>query len=42
LPSSRSFIIIVAGVYGAITVNRRILIVQALPAAIAAALVWLS
>ena len=34
--------IIVAGVYGAITVNRRILIVQALPAAIAAALVWLS
>ena len=42
LPSSRPFIIIVAGVYGAITVNRRILIVQGLPAAIAAALVWLS
>ena len=34
--------IVVAGVYGAVTVNRRILIVQALPAAIAAALLWLS
>jgi len=34
--------IMVAGVYGAVTVNRRILIVQALPAAIAAALLWLS
>jgi putative membrane protein len=34
--------IVVAGIYGAVTVNRRILIVQALPAAIAAALLWLS
>ena len=34
--------IVLAGVYGAVTVNRRILIVQALPAAIAAALLWLS
>ena len=34
--------VIVAGVYGAVTVSRRILIVQALPAAIAAALLWLA
>lgn len=34
--------IAVAGAYGAATVNRRILIVQTLPAAIAAALLWLS
>lgn len=34
--------IVVAGVFGAVTVSRRILIVQALPAAIAAALLWLS
>jgi len=34
--------IVVAGIYGAITVSRRIVIVQAVPAAIAIALVWLS
>jgi putative membrane protein len=34
--------IVVAGIFGAVTVNRRILIVQALPAAIAAALLWVS
>jgi putative membrane protein len=34
--------IMVAGVFGAATVSRRILIVQALPAAIAATLLWLS
>lgn len=34
--------IVVAGVFGAVTVSRRILIVQALPAAIAAALLWLA
>jgi putative membrane protein len=34
--------VIVAGVYGGVTVSRRILIVQALPAAIAAVLLWLS
>jgi putative membrane protein len=34
--------IVIAGIFGAVTVSRRILIVQALPAAIAAALVWLS
>jgi putative membrane protein len=33
--------IVVAGIYGAVTVSRRILLVQALPAAIAAALLWL-
>jgi putative membrane protein len=32
----------VAGLYGAATGSRRILIVQALPAAIAAALLWLA
>jgi putative membrane protein len=34
--------IVIAGAYGAATVSRRILFVQALPAAIAAALLWLS
>lgn len=33
--------VVVAGIYGAVTVSRRILLVQALPAAIAAALLWL-
>lgn len=33
--------VVVAGVYGGVTVSRRILLVQALPAAIAAALLWL-
>jgi putative membrane protein len=34
--------VIVAGVYGAATVSKRILAVQALPAALALLLVWLS
>jgi putative membrane protein len=34
--------VIVAGVYGAATVSRRILLVQAVPAAAALALLWLS
>src|SRR5438270_5947798 len=34
--------IVVAGIYGAATVSRRILLIQALPAAIGAALVWLA
>jgi putative membrane protein len=34
--------IVAAGIFGGVTVSRRILIVQALPAAIAAALLWLS
>jgi putative membrane protein len=34
--------VIVAGVYGAVTVNRRILLVQAAPAAIALLLLWLA
>lgn len=34
--------IVVAGIYGAVTVSRRIVLVQALPAAIAATLLWLS
>jgi putative membrane protein len=34
--------VIVAGLYGAATVNRRIAVVQSLPAAVALALVWLS
>lgn len=34
--------VIVAGVFGAATVNRKILFVQAIPAAIALVLVWLS
>lgn len=33
--------VIVAGIYGASTVNKRILVVQALPAAIALALMWI-
>ena len=33
--------VIVAGVYGAFTVSRKILLVQALPAAVALAAVWL-
>jgi putative membrane protein len=34
--------IVVAGIFGGVTVSRRIVIVQAVPAAIAAALLWLS
>ena len=34
--------VVVAGVFGAVTVNRRILWVQALPGAVAMALVWLA
>ena len=34
--------IVVAGVYGAFTVSRRIVLVQAVPAVIAAGLLWLS
>ena len=34
--------IVVAGIFGAVTVSRRILLVQAVPAAIAAVLLWLS
>ena len=34
--------VIAAGIFGALTVSRRILIVQAVPAAIAAVLLWLS
>jgi putative membrane protein len=34
--------VIVAGIFGAITVNRKILMVQALPGAVAIVLVWLS
>jgi putative membrane protein len=34
--------VIVAGVYGAVTVSRRILFVQAAPAAIALVLLWLA
>ena len=34
--------VVVAGVYGAATVNRRILFVQAVPALVAAAFVWLA
>jgi putative membrane protein len=34
--------VVVAGIYGGVTVSRRILLVQALPAAIAAAHLWLS
>ncbi|MDF2179347.1 DUF1304 domain-containing protein [Aliiglaciecola sp. CAU 1673] len=33
--------VVVAGVYGAATVNRRILFVQAMPAALALLIVWL-
>jgi putative membrane protein len=34
--------VVVAGVYGALTANRRILWVQALPGAVALALIWAS
>jgi putative membrane protein len=34
--------IVVAGIFGGVTVSRRIVVVQAVPAAIAAALLWLS
>ena len=34
--------VIVAGVYGAATVSRRILVVQAVPAAVALVLLWLA
>lgn len=34
--------VLVAGLYGAATANRRILFVQALPAAVALALLWLA
>ena len=34
--------IVVAGIFGGLTVSRRIVLVQAVPAAIAAALLWLS
>jgi len=34
--------VIAAGIYGAATVSRRILLVQAAPAAIALLLLWLS
>jgi putative membrane protein len=34
--------VIVAGLYGGATVNRRIILIQSLPALIALALVWLS
>ncbi len=34
--------VVIAGVYGALTASRKILYVQALPAAIALVLVWLS
>jgi putative membrane protein len=34
--------VIIAGLYGAATVSRRIALIQALPAAIALALVWLA
>ena len=34
--------IVVAGIYGAVTVSRRILLVQAVPAALAATFLWLS
>src|ERR1700712_2699972 len=34
--------VIIAGIYGAVTVSRRILLVQAAPAAIALVLLWLA
>ncbi len=34
--------VIVAGLYGGLTVNRRIILIQSLPAALALVLVWLS
>ena len=48
IPGGRSILtfflacIVVAGIYGALTVSRRILLIQALPAAIGAAMLWLS
>jgi len=33
---------VIAGVYGAATVSRRILLIQAVPALVAAGLLWLS
>jgi putative membrane protein len=34
--------VIVAGIYGAVTVSQRILLVQAAPAAVALILLWLT
>jgi putative membrane protein len=34
--------IVIAGVYGGVTVSRRIVLIQAVPAAVAAGLVWLA
>ena len=34
--------VVIAGVFGSLTVSRRILVVQAVPAALALALLWLS
>ncbi|HUB09705.1 MAG TPA: DUF1304 family protein, partial [Myxococcales bacterium] len=34
--------VLVAGLYGAATVNKRILFVQAVPAAVALALLWMA
>ena len=34
--------VIIAGLYGGVTVSRRIVLVQSIPAAVALALVWLS
>jgi putative membrane protein len=34
--------IVIAGVYGAFTVSRRILLIQAVPAVVAAGLLWLT
>jgi putative membrane protein len=48
IPSGRAVLtfflacVIVAGVYGAATVSRRILLVQAVPAAVALVLLWLA
>jgi len=48
IPSGRAILtffllcVVAAGTYGAVTVSRRILLVQAAPAAIALALLWLS
>ena len=48
IPSGRAVLtfflacVIVAGIYGAATVSRRILLVQALPAAVALLLLWLA
>ncbi len=48
IPSGRAVLtfflacVIIAGIYGAATVSRRILLVQALPAAVALLLLWLA